>query len=57
MITMSSTIFICSYPPPRENCVGPSCTNPYKYRDSKTKVPLCSLKCYKAVQGQQIAPP
>ncbi|KAL9303094.1 putative INO80 complex subunit B-like region, Zinc finger, HIT-type, INO80 complex, subunit Ies2 [Arabidopsis thaliana] len=45
------------YPPPRENCVGPSCTNPYKYRDSKTKVPLCSLKCYKAVQGQQIAPP
>ncbi|KAG7644626.1 INO80 complex subunit B-like conserved region [Arabidopsis suecica] len=45
------------YPPPRENCVGPSCTNPYKYRDSKTKVPLRSLKCYKAVQGQQIAPP
>ncbi|CAL9237277.1 unnamed protein product [Arabidopsis halleri] len=44
------------YPPPRENCAGPSCTNPYKYRDSKTKVPLCSLKCYKAVQEQQIAP-
>ncbi|KAF8116641.1 hypothetical protein N665_0015s0018 [Sinapis alba] len=41
------------YPPPRENCAGPSCTNPYKYRDSKTKVPLCSLKCYKAVQEQQ----
>ncbi|KAG2309703.1 hypothetical protein Bca52824_029451 [Brassica carinata] len=38
------------YPPPRENCAGPSCTNPYKYRDSKTKLPLCSLKCYKAVQ-------
>ncbi|KAL1226239.1 hypothetical protein V5N11_017708 [Cardamine amara subsp. amara] len=46
---------IC-YPPPRENCAGPSCTNPYKYRDSKTKVPLCSLKCYKAVQEQHIAP-
>ncbi|KAM7277231.1 hypothetical protein ACFE04_019097 [Oxalis oulophora] len=36
------------YPPPREKCAGPSCTNPYKYRDSKTNVPLCSLKCYKA---------
>ncbi|CAN6994102.1 unnamed protein product [Brassica rapa subsp. trilocularis] len=45
-----------SYPPPRENCAGPSCTNSYKYRDSKTKLPLCSLKCYKAVQQQQTAP-
>ncbi|XP_010931744.1 uncharacterized protein [Elaeis guineensis] len=41
----------CSYPPPREKCAGPSCTNEYKYRDSKTKLPLCSLQCYKAVQG------
>ncbi|KAJ0111068.1 hypothetical protein Patl1_00873 [Pistacia atlantica] len=40
----------CSYPPPRENCAGPSCSNPYKYRDSKSKLPLCSLQCYKAVQ-------
>ncbi|KAG8061460.1 hypothetical protein GUJ93_ZPchr0003g18288 [Zizania palustris] len=40
-----------SYPPPREKCAGPSCTNPYKYRDSKTKLPLCSLECYRAVQG------
>ncbi|XP_065860317.1 uncharacterized protein [Euphorbia lathyris] len=40
-----------SYPPPREKCAGPSCTNPYKYRDSKSKLPLCSLKCYKAVQA------
>ncbi|KAL6177041.1 hypothetical protein ACLB2K_053673 [Fragaria x ananassa] len=40
----------CSYPPPREKCAGPSCTNPYKYRDSKSKLPLCSLWCYKAVQ-------
>ncbi|KAL8142655.1 hypothetical protein V2J09_015687 [Rumex salicifolius] len=40
-----------SYPPPREKCAGPSCTNPYKYRDSKTKLPLCSLQCYKAVQA------
>ncbi|KAK9704767.1 hypothetical protein RND81_07G009600 [Saponaria officinalis] len=39
------------YPPPREKCAGPSCGNPYKYRDSKTKLPLCSLQCYKAVQG------
>ncbi|KAK7337531.1 hypothetical protein VNO77_18111 [Canavalia gladiata] len=39
-----------SYPPPREKCAGPSCTNPYKYRDSKLKLPLCSLQCYKAVQ-------
>ncbi|CAN7006695.1 unnamed protein product [Brassica oleracea var. botrytis] len=45
-----------SYPPPRENCAGPLCTNSYKYRDSKTKLPLCSLKCYKAVQQQQTAP-
>lgn len=41
-----------SYPPPREMCAGPSCTNPYKYRDSKTKVPLCSLQCYNAVQAK-----
>ncbi|XP_060217579.1 uncharacterized protein LOC132644927 [Lycium barbarum] len=39
----------CSYPPPREKCAGPSCVNPYKYRDSKTKLPLCSLQCYKAI--------
>ncbi|GLT42645.1 hypothetical protein SLA2020_166350 [Shorea laevis] len=42
-----------SYPPPRENCAGPSCTNPYKYRDSNTKLPLCSLQCYKAIQKPQ----
>ncbi|XP_057966714.1 uncharacterized protein LOC131156781 [Malania oleifera] len=42
----------CSYPPPREKCAGPSCTNPYKYRDSKSKLPLCSLQCYKAIQGR-----
>ncbi|KAL9237470.1 hypothetical protein vseg_012013 [Gypsophila vaccaria] len=41
----------CRYPPPREKCVGPNCTNEYKYRDSKSKLPLCSLHCYKAVQG------
>ncbi|KAJ0239951.1 HIT zinc finger and PAPA-1-like domain-containing protein [Hirschfeldia incana] len=41
------------YPPPRENCAGPSCTNPYRYRHSKLKVPLCSLKCYKAIEEQQ----
>lgn len=41
----------CRYPPPREKCVGPNCTNEYKYRDSKSKLPLCSLHCYKAVRG------
>ena len=41
----------CSYPPPREKCAGPSCTNAYRYRDSKLKLPLCSLKCYRAVHG------
>ncbi|KAK1578989.1 hypothetical protein Q3G72_034777 [Acer saccharum] len=41
-----------SYPPPRENCAGPSCANPYRYRDSKSKLPLCSLRCYKAIQGR-----
>ncbi|WOL16430.1 hypothetical protein Cni_G25217 [Canna indica] len=40
-----------NYPPPREKCAGPSCTNAYKYRDSKTKLPLCSLQCYRAIQG------
>lgn len=39
------------YPPPREICAGPSCSKPYKYRDSKTMLPLCSLQCYKLVQG------
>ncbi|GAB2298437.1 hypothetical protein Dimus_032502 [Dionaea muscipula] len=43
-----------SYPPPRDKCVGPSCSNPYKYRDSKTKLPLCSLQCYKQVQGNNM---
>ncbi|KAJ7977670.1 HIT zinc finger,PAPA-1-like conserved region isoform 1 [Quillaja saponaria] len=43
-----------SYPPPRENCAGPSCTNPYKYRDSKTKLPLCSLLCYNAVREKMV---
>ncbi|KAJ6723332.1 INO80 COMPLEX SUBUNIT B [Salix koriyanagi] len=42
----------CSYPPPREKCAGPSCTNPYKYRDTKSKLPLCSLQCYKAIRQQ-----
>uniref|UniRef100_A0A0D9Y0D1 INO80 complex subunit B-like conserved region domain-containing protein n=1 Tax=Leersia perrieri TaxID=77586 RepID=A0A0D9Y0D1_9ORYZ len=40
-----------SYPPPREKCAGPACTNAYRYRDSKLNLPLCSLKCYKAVHG------
>ncbi|CAN6981752.1 unnamed protein product [Brassica oleracea var. botrytis] len=40
----------CSYPPTREKCVGPNCENSYKYRDSKSKLPLCSLNCYKAMQ-------
>ncbi|KAL1350911.1 hypothetical protein HN51_014883 [Arachis hypogaea] len=44
-----------SYPPPREKCAGPSCSNPYKYRDSKSKLPLCSLQCYKAVQENMAA--
>ncbi|KAF6170946.1 hypothetical protein GIB67_014763 [Kingdonia uniflora] len=42
----------CSYPPPREKCSGPSCTNAYKYRDSKSNLPLCSLRCYKAIHEQ-----
>ncbi|KAK2644500.1 hypothetical protein Ddye_019695 [Dipteronia dyeriana] len=39
----------CGYPPPREKCAGPNCTNAYKYRDSKSKLPLCSLQCYRAI--------
>ena len=45
----------CSYPPSRERCAGPSCPNPYKYRDSKSKLPLCSLQCYKAVREKMAA--
>lgn len=44
-----------SYPPPRETCAGPTCTNPYKYRDSKSKLPLCSLSCYKAIHEKMPA--
>ncbi|KAB2040221.1 hypothetical protein ERO13_D02G058700v2 [Gossypium hirsutum] len=40
------------YPPPREKCAGPNCTNAYKYRDSKSKLPLCSLDCYKAIHAK-----
>ena len=47
-----NSLRMCSYPPPREKCAGPSCANPYKYRDSKSKLPLCSLQCYKAIQQQ-----
>lgn len=39
-----------NYPPPREKCAGPTCANPYKYRDSKSQLPLCSLQCYKAIR-------
>lgn len=45
----------CSYPPPREKCAGPNCTNAYKYRDSISKLPLCSLQCYKAIHGKMHA--
>jgi INO80 complex subunit B len=52
LIDDMNSLRMCSYPPPREKCAGPSCTNPYKYRDSKSKLPLCSLQCYKAIQQQ-----
>ncbi|PON64969.1 INO80 complex, subunit Ies [Parasponia andersonii] len=42
---------LSSYPPPREKCAGPNCTNAYKYRDSKSNLPLCSLQCYKAIHN------
>ncbi|XP_020085729.1 calponin homology domain-containing protein DDB_G0272472-like [Ananas comosus] len=41
----------CSYPPPREKCAAPLCTNAYKYRDSQSKLPLCSLECYRAMKA------
>ncbi|KAL3531538.1 hypothetical protein ACH5RR_010860 [Cinchona calisaya] len=44
-----------SYPPPREKCAGPSCNNVYKYRDSKTRLPLCSLQCYRAINTEMQA--
>ncbi|KAF9673642.1 hypothetical protein SADUNF_Sadunf10G0045300 [Salix dunnii] len=31
-----------NYPPPREKYESSYCTNPYKYRDSMSKLPLCS---------------
>ncbi|KAK7259211.1 hypothetical protein RIF29_24811 [Crotalaria pallida] len=39
-----------SYPPPREKCANPSCTNTSKSRHSKLKLPICCLQCYKAVE-------
>lgn len=49
-----SLLWISSYPPPREKCAGPSCMNPYKYRDSKSKLPLCSLQCYRALHAKTL---
>ncbi|XP_010671699.1 uncharacterized protein LOC104888427 isoform X2 [Beta vulgaris subsp. vulgaris] len=49
--SLPCSLKLSRYPPPREKCVGPNCTNEYKYRDSKSKLPLCSLHCYKAVRG------
>ncbi|KAF9621278.1 hypothetical protein IFM89_018495 [Coptis chinensis] len=46
-------VWTFNYPPPREKCTGSSCTNPYVYRDSKSELPLCSLKCYKAIHESQ----
>ena len=54
MLLLHDLFHFISYPPPREKCAGPNCTNPYKYRDSKTRLPLCSLACYKAVQGRPV---
>uniref|UniRef100_A0A804IBA3 INO80 complex subunit B-like conserved region domain-containing protein n=1 Tax=Musa acuminata subsp. malaccensis TaxID=214687 RepID=A0A804IBA3_MUSAM len=45
----------CSYPLPREKCAAPSCTNAYRYRDSKTKLPLCSLQCYRASSRKMVS--
>ncbi|KAG6556444.1 hypothetical protein Mapa_002387 [Marchantia paleacea] len=39
-----------SYPPAREKCAAPACPNSYKYRDSRSRMPLCSLACYKTIQ-------
>ncbi|KAK7840674.1 hypothetical protein CFP56_041470 [Quercus suber] len=44
-----------SYPLPRGKCASPSCNNPHKYRDSESKVPFCSLQCYKAIQQKMLA--
>ncbi|CAM6129687.1 unnamed protein product [Calypogeia fissa] len=35
--------------PPLQQCAAPSCTNPRKYRDSKSSLPLCSLQCYRVI--------
>lgn len=48
--------YVFSYPPPREKCVGPNCEKAYKYRDSKSKLPICSLRCYKAIQEKTEQP-
>ncbi|KAL6990066.1 hypothetical protein U1Q18_015815 [Sarracenia purpurea var. burkii] len=44
----------CSYPRPREKCAGPNCKNSYKYRDSQSNLPLCSLLCYRAMRLQPL---
>lgn len=43
------TASVDRYPPAREKCAAPACSNSYKYRDSKSNVPLCSLQCYRVV--------
>ena len=40
-----------NYPPKRPLCGVPNCSRPSKYTDAKTKIPLCSLDCYKKINS------
>eukprot|EP00052_Salpingoeca_macrocollata_P024794 m.223487 g.223487 ORF g.223487 m.223487 type:complete len:184 (-) comp22324_c0_seq1:73-624(-) len=37
-------------PKPQQQCAAPNCSNPRKYSCARSKQPVCSLQCYKAVE-------
>jgi hypothetical protein len=46
-----SISFSCWYPHVQEQCSALLCPKSYKFQDCKSKVPLCSLTCYKVVHA------
>jgi len=41
------------YPPPPTKCAAPNCSNPKRYNCSHTKLPICSIECYKIVNANR----
>eukprot|EP00047_Mylnosiga_fluctuans_P014958 m.42346 g.42346 ORF g.42346 m.42346 type:complete len:279 (-) comp5718_c0_seq2:646-1482(-) len=38
------------HPGPRPQCAGPSCPNPRRYACAESRLPLCSLECYRKLR-------